>query len=238
MDNEKLLARMAQMEAELSTLRQSKQPEKQFDVSEYNRQLAQQITNDPFGTLGKMGVPTDHIMRVAVTHALGDKATPEQRMFAQMGPQISAQQALASNYEALSRRLEDMDAKAAQASRATSMQKLIADKAKYPHISKAYEADPSLFESDLAGHKGSAEELATALEARASKMAKAFGVASQPASEDAETTAQSSQGKPATGDTITDVPSLPVNKVGEFTSDDHQKLKAEILRKYPPPTPQ
>jgi hypothetical protein len=113
------------------------------------------------------------------------------------------------------------------------LQKLVSDKGKYPSLSKAYAADSSLFDSDVAGHKGSAEELAAKIEDRLSKFSRALGVAQPTSDENVENqTTPSEQGQPATGNSITDVPSLPQTKQGVFTDDDHAKLKQEILQKF------
>jgi hypothetical protein len=234
--NEQILARMAQMEAELSTLRAAqRQPQTPaFDQAAFVRAF----TADPIGSMGKMGIPVEHVTKIAVAHALGNEAPPALQAYASMGPQVSATQQIASTVEALSRRLDEQDKRSKMMGVRESMQKLIADKAKYPHLSKAFEADPSLFEADITGHQGSAEDLVAALESRQAKVAAAYGVklTPQPASgENAGNSqqAQSAESKPALAGSMSgDVPPINQPKAGVFGKEDHEKLKAEILAKF------
>jgi len=234
--NEKLLARLAAMESELATLRAA--PKKQNNGNAVNdfdpAAFARQLMADPVGTFQRMGVSTDHVTRVLVANAMGDQAPPELKVLAAMGPQVSAQHALDSKVEALSRQLSTLVDSQTKGVARESFKALASDKSKYPHLAKAYAADPSLFDEDLAG--GDAAEIAQKLEARLAKTAAAFGVKTEtpPASEanaEAQTT-QSTQSRPAleTGSTP---PPLPQTKPGVFTQEEDQRLKAEILRKYP-----
>lgn len=231
---------MARMETELSTLRNAaSRPAAPQGIN--HQELVRAMTLDPLGTMQKLGIPVDHVTRVAVTHALGDQATPEQKALAGLGPQISATNALASTVENLSRRFDEQDKRATTQANRTSLQKLIENKAKYPYLAKAFEADASLFESDVESYKGDAAVLADTLEARQAKLAAAYGVKLSPPASDGNAdnkAAQSAQSKPANGSSITEVPPLPQpSKPGVFNDDEHQKLKREILAKYPDPTP-
>lgn len=232
-DNDKLLARLAQMETELSALRsQSRQP-----AQDPNAWVKALIT-DPVGTMTKYGIPVDHITRAGVAHVMGDQAPPQFQMAAPMGPVYSATRDLATSVEAISRRLDAQDRQAKVFTTRESLKTLAADSKKYPHLAKAYAANPALFESDVSSHQGSAEDLAGALEARQAAIASVYGVKldAPPASVNAENNDQtpSAQGQSANaGVTSGDVPQLPQSKAGVFDPKaDHEKLKEEILRKH------
>jgi hypothetical protein len=237
LDTNQILARMAQMETELSGLRAAqRQPQTpQFDQAAFVRSFIA----DPIGSMTKMGIPVDHVTKVAVAHALGNEAPPALQAYAYTGPQQAQTQQIASAVQAISRRLDERDQRDNKLTLKQSMQKLAADKAKYPYLSKVFGANPSMFDDVMESHKGSAEDLAAALEKRQAEMAALYGVKldSQSASgEDAGTNqqAQSQESKPALAGAMSgNVPPLPLPKAGVFTADEDAKLKAEILAKYP-----
>jgi hypothetical protein len=139
-------------------------------------------------------------------------------------------------FEELSRRLEDLSAKDTRQSTRESVNKLVADKAKYPHLATALAMDPSLFDDDLNSHKGSAEELVQSLEARMAKFAGVLGakVALPASGGNAESDLPREQyGKPAWGSSI-DVPPIPQKQQGVWSEDDDRALRDEITRKYAP----
>lgn len=226
-DTEKLLARLAQMEQELASLRSPKAAP--ADPNQINiAMLQQQFVSDPVGTMARLGLPQDHITRVLVASAMGEQAPPELKVLAAMGPQVSAQRALDAKLETLSRRIEDFSSQG----KLERFKALASDKSKHPHLAKAYAADPSLFDEDIAAG-GTAEELATKMEARLSKVAAVYSP--PPASDaNAEPVVQSSQDQPAlTGTPLQGVPPIPPQqKPGVFTQEDHVRLRDEIVRKF------
>jgi hypothetical protein len=165
---------------------------------------------------------------------MGDQAPQEVKYLAQLGPQIAQTSSLASAIENLSRRFDEMVvAPRAQEGTVSSLKALVADKAKYPHFSKAFAADPSLLER-VKDRKGTAEEIAKSLEDEAAAWSKAFGVA-QPASDNAgDQAAQSQQSKPAplAGGPQGDPPPLPKPVEGPMTDEEDRAIRARIARKY------
>lgn len=219
------IARIAQLEAEVSRARKPEKQAPAFDPAAFARALVA----DPQGTLSKMGVPTDHVAKVLMANAMGDQAPPEWKVLAQMGPQMSATNALNSTVEQLRQRLDEAEARVAR----QSFQALAQDKVKYPHLSKALVADPSLFDSDLSAARGSAEEIAATLEGRLAKVAAI--VAPPPASaENADTAAQSQQSKAQTASGIDPTPPpLPqATSPGAWSEDEHRRVRDEVVRKY------
>lgn len=226
--NAKLMERLASMEKELATFRARKPEEKSFDPQAFRSAFVA----DPLGSMTKMGVPVDYITKVLVAHAMGDQAPAELRMLAQQGPMVSAQNALESRLEQLSRQVSTIVETGSKKSVQESFKALSADKTKYPHLAKAVQADASLFDGELSGHGGTAEEFATQAEARLSKIA-AIYVPPTASEANADKPDQSMQVKPATSASLPGgVPPLPVDKAGVFTNEDHAKLREEVVRKY------
>ncbi len=234
-DTAKLLTRLATMEAELASLRNRK-PEASapaFDPAAFRAAFVA----DPVGTMTRMGAPVDHVTRVLVAHAMGDTAPPELKVLAAMGPQVNAAQALDAKVEALSRQLSDLNASSSKSGVRESFKAITADKTKYPHLAKALTADPGFFDEDLGTHGGSAEDFASKMEARLSKVGTVFGVTIAPpaaSSEHADPNVQSQKDKPAAleGALNGSPPPLPEPKAGVFTAEDHAKLRDETVRKY------
>lgn len=232
MDEKILMEKLALMERELSTLRASSK-EPKFDQTAFLTGLV----NDPMSALKQLGAKNEqleHLQRVFVASAMGDQAPPQLKMLAALGPQISQQHALDAKLEALSRQFSDFMAAQTNRSVGESLKTLAVDKVKYPHLSKAYAANPSLYDAEIAGHKGTAEELATKLETQAAAFAKAYGVSTPTASDNAgNEKAQSTQSQPAgAGMDPTPPPISKQNNNGAFTEDDHAKLRDELVRKY------
>lgn len=226
---ETALNRIAQLERDSANARKPAPEKPGFDPAAF----ARAFTADPVGTMKQMGVPVDHTTRVLVAHAMGDTAPPELKMLAQMGPQVAQQSALSSDVQALRQRLETYEARDARKATLESFKALTADKAKYPHLTKALSADPSLFDEDLAKHGGSAEEIAAQLEARQAKVAAVY--APPPASTNADPQqAQSTQSKQAPSATGLDPTPPPITATprGLITPQEDASLKAEIIRKY------
>jgi hypothetical protein len=222
------IARIAQLEAEVSRSRAAKAEAKPLPAQLDPQAVARAIVADPHGTLTRMGVPTEHVAKVLMGNLMGDQAPPEWKVLAQMGPQMSATNALNSTVEQLRQRLDEAEARVAR----QSFQALAGDKQKYPHLAKAFAADPSLFEGDVAAVRGSAEEAAAALEARLSKMAAV--IAPPPASsEDAATAAQSTQSKAqTTGGLDPTPPPIPSDKPGAWSEEEHRRIRDEVVRKH------
>lgn len=222
------------METELSTLRSQSRAPAQDPLA-----LRQRMVQDPFGyyqSLGMSPAEIEHMQRVHVAQAMGDKAPPELRTLVQLGSQVSTTSALSSTVEALSRRLDEQEReKQSQAAR-SSFKTLIADASKYPHLSKAYAANPALFDSRVDG-KGNVEELAKTIETEQASLAAVYGykAPAQAASANAGTQqSQSAQAQPASvaGTISGDPPPIPQAKAGIWTPDEHAKLRDEVLRKY------
>jgi hypothetical protein len=237
MSDEKLLARLAAMETELSTLRARPAPAPQPSAPAFDpAAFRQQMINDPLAAFKAMGVPHDHITRILVAHGLeaaGQPVPSELRNQMALGPQINATMAMQSDFQTLRQRMEAFEAKITSEANRTTFSKLIADKAKYPHLAAAYAADPSLFDSDVAGHKGDAAALADATEARLTKMAAALGVKAipKPASDEAaDNNAQGSQGMAQAVGVDSTPPPIP-QKSGAWSEAEHQRLRDEIVRK-------
>lgn len=229
---EAALARIAALEADAAPLRAKlKEQPKQFDPNAFVRAFVA----DPVGMMTRMGVPKEHVTKVLVADALGNDAPPELQMARQMGQQINTTSDLTQRIEELSRRLETLSDKDTRQSTRESVNKLIADKAKYPHLATALGKDSSLFDDDFASHKGSAEDLVKALEERTAKFAGALGVKAQAASGgNAEGTSPRDQnGKPAWGSSL-DVPPIPQKQQGVWSEEDDRALRDEITRKYEP----
>lgn len=198
------------------------------------------MVQDPYGYMTSLGLTAgeiEHVQRVHVATVMGDKAPTELRTLVQMGPQISATSAIASDLQALSRRLDEQDSERKSQAARDSFKSLIADKTKYPLLSKAYTAAPHLFDARVDG-KGNVEELAKSIEAEQVALAAAYGVKveAQPASENAETnTSQSKQAQPALAGAMSgDAPPIQQKKPGVFTPEEHVALRDEILRKHAP----
>lgn len=228
------LARIAALEAEVS---RSRKPEHNSFTPEVVRDA---LTRDPIGTLTRLGVPVDFVTKVAVAHALGDQAPPELKALAAMGPQVSHAQALDSKVETLSRQISSMTEAEKKKARANEFKALTADKTKYPSLAKALQEDPTLLDDEMDSMGESAEEFASKLEARLSKVAKVF--APPPASEESADPADAPQGDPAhqadpspkvkPATTSGNVPALPQSTPGVFTEAEHAKLRDEMIRKY------
>jgi hypothetical protein len=226
--SDELLRRLATMESELASLRKPAAPA--FDPNQFR----QAFINDPVGTLTRMGAPVDHITKVLVANAMGDQAPPELKVLASQGPQLMAQQALEAQVEALSRQLSTMSASSQKAGLRESLKTIGSDKSKYPNLSKAVAADPSLLDEELASHGGTAEELAAKVEARLAKVAAIYAPPSASAA-DADDDTPSTQGKPAGND---GVPPLQAKSPGAPTREELDRLKAEVLHKYNSQAPQ
>ncbi len=216
------LKKLALLEQEVSTLRKGAR-EPQFDFNAFR----QAFVADPVGTMTKAGIPTEHITRVLVANAMGDQAPPELKALAAMGPQMNAAQALTEKVESLSRQFSDFTSGVQKRGKRESFQALIADKTKYPSLSKVAGANPDLFSEELEAHGGTAEEFAAKLE-------KMFSVVAPPPASDADAGKQpdqSPQVKPA-DTTAGGVPHLSTQAAGVLTKEADAKLKAEILKKY------
>lgn len=224
-----LLRRLATLESELASLRKPAAPA--FDPNQFR----QAFINDPVGTLTRMGAPVDHITKVLVANAMGDQAPPELKVLASQGPQLMAHQALEAQVEALSRQLSTMNASSQKAGLRESLKTIGSDKTKYPNLSKAVAADPSLLDEELASHGGTAEELAAKVEARLTKMAAIYAPTPPASTEYADDDASSTQGKPAGND---GVPPLQAKQSGPPTSEELARIKAEVLHKYQSQAPQ
>lgn len=219
------LARIAALESEKSTANAALDP--------------RQMAIDPIGTMTRAGVPVDHITRVLVAHAMGDQAPPELRVLAQMGPQVSATQALSSDIGQLRQRLDAYETRDKQQAVRQSFSALAVDKTKYPTLATAYARDPKLFDSEMEAHRGDAAALADTLEARL----KALASAVTPPASTADAAKQQDQSKAPAGEQVKQAqgvdntpPPLPQGKETKgFTQEDHAALKERIIKKYSQP---
>lgn len=227
-----LLQKLAQLEATVSDLKRSQRaPEPQGLSLE---QIRQAYLSDPVGFARQVGVPVDHVTRVFVANAMGDQAPPELKVLASMGPQVNATHALDSKVEALSRQLSTLTESQTKEARRKSFEALTADKSKYPNLSKAASADPTLIE-EFESHGGTAEEFATRMENRLRLVAPAAPAASDANADD--TLDPSTQVKPAGTPNTGGVPPIPKKPEGAFTQEDHIRLRDEIVRKASSQTP-
>ncbi len=220
-----LLAKLAQLEATVSELTRARKAEREEPSGYSPEQIRQAFASDPVGFARSMNVPIEHVTRVLVANAMGDAAPPELKVLASMGPQVNATYALDSKVEALSRQLSALNESQSKKSKRESFQALTADKSKYPNLSKAVSADPSLVE-EMEAHGGTAEEYATKMEKRLSVFAP------PPASEvAADEPGHSTKAEPAGTPNSGGVPPIPNRAVGAFTQEDHNRLRDEIVRK-------
>lgn len=227
--DEKLMERIALMERELSTLR-ARPAEQKFDANAF----ISAMMVDPHGTLAKMGARKDHLdhlTKVFVANAMGNEAPPQLQMLAAMGPQVNATHALDSKLEALSRQFSELTESQKRNGVRESFKALTADKVKYPHLSKAYAANPALFDEALNG-TGTAEEIAKTMEERHAAIAKIYAP-TPAASENADTaTTQSTQSQPAAGGIDPTPPPIPKASTGVWSEAEHVRLRDELVRKY------
>lgn len=230
-DTEKLLARMAAMEAELAGFRKqaAKPTTPAFDKAAFVR--------DPLGFMAQHGIPADHVTKVLVANAMGEQAPPELKVLAAMGPQMSHTLTLNEKLETLSRQFSELVSSKQSEGKRESWKALIADKTKYPHLAKAVSADTSLFDDDLSAFGGTAEELAASIEAKLAKYAAVITPppASEANADNAEKAdAQSTQSTPAplAATTAGGVPPIPQTPAGPPTPDQQKALRDEIVRKY------
>ncbi len=236
-DISKLLSRIATLEARAeATARAPAAPQTNgIDPAEFLRAYAA----DPIGTLQAIGASPQILDYSAKSHvvyameAAGQTPPHQLKALVSMGPQISATNALASEVQSLRQRIELQDTEKTKAVRSQAYKALISDKSKYPSLAKAMSADPTLFDGDLDGFGGTAEEFAVAQEARLAKLAPALGApAASAANAEATKTTESKQVEPALASGMNTAPPLPEKSVGVFTADDHASLRDEIVRKH------
>lgn len=234
--SQEIFARIAALESELAGYRAKAAPS-QADPAADKRQLLQ----DPIGYMQrKFGLTTEelmHVNRVNLAVAMGDAAPQELRNLAQQGPLIAQQSQIASALESLSRQVQEIVKEKQTVSTAQSLQALVTDKAKYPHLATAVAKNPKLLEQRMAGRSGTAEEIAKVLEDEAALFAESFGVKAeaQTASDDAaKKEAQSEKSKPAplAGGSIGDVPPLPGPQGGLWSREEDLRVQQELSRKY------
>lgn len=194
---------------------------------------------DPVGSLQKMGADVDYTTKVLVANALranGQPVPPQLEMLAQWGPQTNATNALQSQVETLSRQLSMLAETQTKAVTRESFKASVADKSKYPHLAKAYAANPALFEGKVDAHKGNADELAAAIETELKAVAESLGHALTASDEDADDDDdnESSNVDPATQGSNGELPpaAKPVDKSGLWTEADHIRTRDEIVKKY------
>jgi hypothetical protein len=224
--SQELLNRIAALENELAPLRGR------------NVVTKQQLLTNPLGAYASLGLTPEekmHVQRVNFADALGDQAPPDMRMYAQLGPQMAQMSSLATAFEALSRRVEEMVVVPKQAETTReSVKALIANKEVYPFLSAAVAANPALLDARTKGRTGEAADIAKELEAEAALFATTYGYKpAQPASENADKSAPSQQSKPASlVGAAMDVPPLPEGHVGPITPEEDKRLQDEISKKY------
>lgn len=230
-DTEKnaLLARIAALETEVAPLRA-----RVSAPSDNTKQIKADFAHDPVAALRKYGVAQDYVTQVLVAaelERLGQPVPEQLRAARERGPAMAAQSAILDEVAALRQRL---DAEAAERTR-ESTKTTFADKTKYPRLSAAYAADPTLFEEDVSAHKGNAAALADKLEKRLAATARALGVSepSVASKESATGTANpsSKQGTAsASGAPAGNPPPITMKTSKGFSDDDRQALRDEIVR--------
>lgn len=201
-----------------------------FDLVKFRSALVM----DPIGTLQALQVPSDHVeyLRTAlIADKLGDKADMSMRMFLSQGPQMMAAQSTAESVAALSRRLDDQDKQKEAAAKRESFKTIIANKEKYPNLSKAAAADPDLI-AEAEKHGGTAEEYAASQEAKLTKLAAVFVPST--ASVTADNSGQSTQAKPTplAGALQGDLPAVAQPQPGAW---DYTKTRNALVQKYSRP---
>lgn len=226
-----LMAKIAAMETELASLRKQDKPSGPDSAS-----VLAELRRNPTAAMAKYGIDRDYVTKVLVAEALGDKAPPELRAMAALGPQVAAQSELAAEMAALRQRLDASEKESARRTTLESTKNLAADKTKYPHLSKALANDPSLIEDEIRTAGVSASEAASAVEARLARAAKALGVTPPPSQENGNTATGADTGATTTSTKVTahmggDPPQIPQGKAKSgFTEDDKAALRDEIVR--------
>lgn len=220
MSEQESLAKIAALESELA----------QF------RKMKRDITINPAGVLQQMGVPKEHVTEVLVADHLGDKAPPQLRAAAAVGPTLAKLMDQEAELAALRQRLDASDKEARSKAVRESTKTTGMDKSKYPYLAAALAADPSYLDAEAVGD--SAEATAAAVEARLARAAKAFGFTPPASTEDAgkkadgaDAAAQGTGRKPQAhqGGNPPPVPQS-TGKVG-WSDDDRIALRDEIVRK-------
>jgi hypothetical protein len=170
-------------------------------------------------------------MNFFLAKALGENAPPHVKDYVRSNKQQGATVAtLESKLESLGRRLDEVTS----GSRAERFKAAAADTSKYPHLARAYAADPSLFDGEV-GSGTDVAEIAQRTEERLAKLAPALGATPPAASTSADTVAQAQNAKPApTADALQGTPPpIQQPKSGAISSQDaYAALKAEVLQKH------
>jgi hypothetical protein len=143
---------------------------------------------------------------------------------------MATTQALNRRMEELSQQFSSITAAQTREARRKSFQLALDDKSKYPHLSKAASADPSLIE-EFESSGATVEDFAARMERRLSVFApQPAGPSASDAN--AATDVQSAQDKLASTGSG-GVPPIPTPSNETSSSAElHAKLKAEILRKH------
>ena len=228
------------METELSQLRSQNRKPAEPDWAAMKAAALQNPVAFLQKTLGLNEQEYQHVNQVNFAHILGDQAPPAMRYQARLGPQLAQQSALAATVNDLSRRIDDLVVKPKQVeSTRESIKALFVDKTKYPNLSTAIAANPSLLDSKVSGRTGTAEEIAQALEAEAAAYAAIYApkpeAPAQPASDNADSkAAQSAESKsaPLAGTPIGDPPPLVKPAGGPITPDEDRQIREALSRKY------
>lgn len=228
----KLLERIASLESELAASRKDK------DKPVFDRKRA---TLDPIAYFKEQGLDVQHLSRHFVASALGKDCPPELAAMVQMGPQIAATSHLEELVNNLSRNVEKILEKDKQRELVASVKNTTVDQVKYPTLASAVKTDPSILERELSaiGSTADSTEALAKIEQKLLPYAKAFGWKPPENSEntsgksDTTTVDTKSAINPATnGTTGSEVPPLVQLAPGAFTDEDHQKLKAAVLKRY------
>ncbi len=224
------IGRIAAMESELRSKPAAAPGKAGIDLDE----VRQGLLLDPLGFMQKLGFQPhqiNHAKTVFVSDFLGDKAPPDMRLAAAQGPQLIATQATNSAVAELSRRLDELSNSGLKAAKRESFKAITASKDKHPNLSKAVTADEDDLMAELDAFKGTAEEFATAKEAKLSKLASVF--APQPASvNNADTKDQSSKVAPAPlAGGLNTVQSVVSDKPAGWTAESHATLRDKIVHK-------
>lgn len=188
-------------------------------------------TADPVGFLVAKGVPFEHAMSHFLAQALGENAPPHIKEYVRGSKQMGATAAsLETKLEAIGRRLDEVTS----GTRAERFKALAADTSKYPHLARAYAADPSLFDGEV-GSGNDVAEIAQKAETRLAKLAPALGAPpAASAAQAAVSIAQGQNAKPApTADALQGTPPpIQQPKPGAVTPDVYAQLKAEVVKAH------
>ncbi len=167
---------------------------------------------------------------VLIADKLGDNAPAHMKAIAMQGPQMMAAQATAESVATLSRRLDERDKQEQKAAKRESFKTISGNKEKYPNLTKAVAADPSLIE-EMDRHGGTAEEFAALQEAKLVKLTAAFGLPAASVNADNKDQSTKVTPTPLASNLNGDVPAAANATEGAWTREHYLKVRNEIVQR-------